>query len=150
MESAVGRIVSISGGQATVSVDAAANCSRCAAGKGCGAGLLTGSDRTRLIDVRLSPGLALHAGDEVRLSLAPSHLLRAAVYAYGLPLGGIVIALGTAWILNQAIDDPSAIVLATAGLVAGASLGRHLLNKDGCLKNLVPTVAERNAQHSDL
>lgn len=150
MESPVGRIVSISDGRAIVSVDAAAVCARCAAGKGCGAGLLTGSNRTRLIEVNLSPGLEVDTGDEVVLSLAPSHLLRAAVFAYGLPLGGIVIALGTAWILNQTLDDHAAIVLATGGLIMGASLGRHWLKKDACLRNLVPTISERHAQRSDL
>ena len=145
MESPVGRIVSIADGQATVSVDAAEVCARCAAGKGCGAGLLTGSKRTRLIEVHLSAGMEIAAGDEVTLSLAPSHLLRAAVFAYGLPLVGIVIALALASLLNQALDDRLAIALAISGLVGGGLLGRHFLNKDACLRNLVPTIAERNA-----
>ncbi len=145
MESPVGRIVSIADGQATVSVDAAEICARCAAGKGCGAGLLTGSKRTRLIEVQLSPGMEIAAGDEVKLSLAPSHLLRAAIFAYGLPLVGIVIALALASVLNQALDDQLAIVLAISGLVVGGLLGRHFLNKDACLKNLVPTISGRNA-----
>ena len=145
MESPVGRIVSIADGQATVSVDAAEVCARCAAGKGCGAGLLTGSKRTRLIEVQLSPGIETAVGDEVKLSLAPSHLLRAAIFAYGLPLAGIVIALALASIMNQALDDQMAIALAISGLVIGGLLGRHFLNKDACLKNLVPTIAERNA-----
>jgi len=145
MESPVGRIVSIADGQATVSVDAAEVCARCAAGKGCGAGLLTGSNRTRIIEVQLSPGMEIEPGDEVKLSLAPSHLLRAAVLAYGLPLIGIVVALGVASILNQALDDHFAIALAISGLVMGGLLGRHFLNKEACLKNLVPTISERNA-----
>jgi len=145
MESPVGRIVSIADGQATVSVDAAEVCARCAAGKGCGAGLLTGSNRTRIIEVQLSPGMEIEPGDEVKLSLAPSHLLRAAVFAYGLPLIGIVVALGVASILNQGLDDHFAIALAISGLVMGGLLGRHFLNKESCLKNLVPTISERNA-----
>jgi sigma-E factor negative regulatory protein RseC len=145
MESAVGTIVSITVGYATVSVDAAFVCARCAAGKGCGAGLLIGSDRTRLIDVQLSPGSSLKAGDKVNLTLAPSNLLRAAFLAYGLPLGGIVIALGVAWFLNHTLDDRSAVLLAIGGLVGGVLFGRHYLNRDGCLKNLVPTISERHA-----
>ena len=145
MESPVGRIVSIADGQATVSVDAAEVCARCAAGKGCGAGLMTGSKRTRLLEVQLSPGIEISAGDEVKLSLAPSHLLRAAVFAYGLPLVGIVIALALASIMTQALDDQLAVALAISGLVVGGLLGRHFLNKDACLKNLVPTISGRNA-----
>ncbi len=144
MESPVGRIVSIADGHATVSVDAAAICTRCAAGKGCGAGLITGGDRARLIEVQLSPALGLKAGDEVKLTLAPSNLLRAAVLAYGLPLGGIVSALGIAWLLNHPLDDQLAVVFAIGGFVSGVLFGRHYLNKDGCLKDLIPTISKRN------
>jgi len=145
MESPVGRIVSIAHGRATVSVDVAAACARCAAGKGCGAGLLAGTNRRQLIDVQLESGIELKAGDEVQLTLAPSHLLRAAMLAYGLPLICLMIALGIAWSMNQSLDDRHAIVLAIGGLVSGLMLGRHLLNKDGCLKHLVPTISTRNA-----
>jgi len=145
MNSPVGTIVSIADGHATVSVDAAPICARCAAGKGCGAGLLAGSNRSRLVDVPLTAGMQFKAGDEVRLSLQPAHLLRAAVFAYGLPLGGVVLALGLAWSLNQSLDDRFAVVLAVAGLVAGVLVGRHFLNEDGCLRNLAPTISTRNA-----
>ncbi len=145
MDSPVGRIVSVAPGHATVLVDAALVCARCAAGKGCGAGLLTGASRSRLIDVSVTPGMDLKPGDDVRLTLAPSHLLRAAVLAYGMPLAGVIIALGIAWIMSRTLNDVLAVVLAICGLVAGALFGRHFLNQDDCLKNLVPTVSERNA-----
>ncbi len=145
MDSPVGRIVTVGPGHATVSVDAAQVCARCAAGKGCGAGLLTGASRLRLIDVDVPPGMDLKPGDDVKLTIAPSHLLHAAVLAYGLPLAGVVIALGIAWIMSRTLNDVLAVVLAICGLVAGGLLGRHFLNQHGCLKNLVPTVSERNA-----
>lgn len=145
MDSPVGRIVSVAPGHATVLVDAALVCARCAAGKGCGAGLLTGASRSRLIDVSVTPGMDLKPGDDVRLTLAPSHLLRAAVLAYGMPLAGVIIALGIAWIMSRTLNDVLAVTLAICGLVAGALFGRHFLNQDDCLKNLVPTVSERNA-----
>jgi sigma-E factor negative regulatory protein RseC len=150
MDAPVGRIVSVANGRATVSVDAAKACARCAAGKGCGAGLLTGASRSRLLEAKVASGIALQPGDEVRLNLAPSHLLRAAIFAYGLPLAGVIIALGAGWFMNRAINDRVAAAIGAGGMVAGAFLGRHLLNQDGCLKNLVPTVTERNAKHSDL
>ena len=128
-----------------MSVDAAAVCARCAAGKGCGAGLLTGRDRSRLIDVNVSPGMDLKVGDEVKLTLAPSHLLRAATLAYGLPLCAVIIALGAAWFMNRALNDVAAVFVAIGALIAGVLLGRQFLNRDGCLKNFVPTVSERNA-----
>lgn len=131
-------------------MDTAKVCARCAAGKGCGAGLLTGAGQSRLIDVSVAPGLDLKPGDEVRLTLAPSHLLRAAILAYGLPLLGVLLALGIAWSLNHGIDDRFAVALAMGGLLTGTLLGRHLLNRDGCLKNLVPTVSGLDAHDSDL
>lgn len=145
MDSPVGKIVSIADGQATVFVDGAPICARCAAGKGCGAGLLTGGNRSRLIDVQITPGLDLKVGDDVKLTLAPSHLLRAAVFAYGLPLLGVVVAPGIAWFLNETLNEHFAVILAIGGLLTGAMIGRHYLNKDGCLRNLVPTIDERNA-----
>ncbi len=145
MDSPVGKIVSVTDGQATVFVDSAPNCARCAAGKGCGAGLLTGGNRSRLIDVQITPGLDLKVGDDVKLTLAPSHLLRAAVFAYGLPLLGVVVASGIAWFLNETLHEHFAVILAIGGLLTGAMIGRHYLNKDGCLRNLVPTIDERNA-----
>lgn len=141
MDLPVGRIVSVADGRATVSVDRAFGCARCAAGRGCGAGLL--AVQSRLIDVRLVAGLALRPGDEVRLALAPSSLLRAALLAYGLPLAGLVTALGIAWYLKQSLADRPAVALAAVGLVAGLLVGRHFLNRDGCLRNLVPTISER-------
>ncbi|MFQ5546921.1 MAG: SoxR reducing system RseC family protein [Woeseia sp.] len=150
MNSAHGTIVSVAPGHATVSVDAAQVCARCAAGKGCGAGLLTGANQARLIDVEVAVGLELRAGDKVRLTLAPAQLLRAAVFAYGLPLLGVIAALAVAWFIYGAIDDGSAVVLAMAGLLAGALSGRYFLNQDRCLKNLVPTVSKTDAHRSDL
>ncbi len=50
------------GARATVSVDAAAICPRCAAGKGCGAGIFGASKSVRRIEVSLAPGLEVSEG----------------------------------------------------------------------------------------
>lgn len=102
-----------------------------------------GANRSQLIDANVAPGMELKPGDEVNLVLTPSHLLRAAVLAYGLPLAGVVIALGIAWFVNHTLRDVLAVGFAMTGLVVGVLLARHFLNKDGCLKNLVPTVSAR-------
>ncbi len=93
MDVPIGKIVSIGPDSATVAVERSAACPRCAAGKGCGAGLLSGSTRPAMLEVSLSPQLKLNQGDEVRLTLEPSHLLRASLLVYGLPLAGIILML---------------------------------------------------------
>ncbi len=83
------------------------------------------------------------SGDELSALLATF-----AVFGVGFvvrPLGGIIIALGMAWFFKQTLDDRLAVLLAIGGLVGGILVGRYLLNKDGCLKNLVPSISERHA-----
>lgn len=150
MELPRGRVVSVEPGSVTVSVDAAAVCRRCAAGRGCGAGLLTGARQPKLIDAVVAPGMDLAPGDEVELTLAPTHLLRAAALAYGLPLLGVIVALGIAWYLDQALNDALAVLLAIVGVSGGAIVGRHFLKRESCLMNLTPSVSKRHANYSHL
>lgn len=145
MDSPVGRIVSVAPGRATVSVEVSSACARCAAGKGCGAGLLGSGQRTRLLEVNLPPEWDLKVGDRVNLSLAPSHLLRAAGLAYGVPLGCVVVALGIGWAVAGRMSDALAVLLAAGALITGTLLGRHYLNRGACLRDFVPTVCGRNA-----
>ncbi len=141
MQTPVGKIVSIGPGTATVAVERTAACPRCAAGKGCGAGLLSGSKRPAMLEVSLSPHLSLNEGDEVRLMLEPSHLLQATVLVYGLPLAGIVLMLVVGWVISRPLSDPEAIAYAAAGLAAGFLTGRWQLNRQNCLKQFVPKIA---------
>ena len=138
--------MSIGPGTATVAVERTAACPRCAAGKGCGAGLLSGSKRPAMLEVSLSPHLNLHEGDEVRLMLEPSHLLQATVLVYGLPLAGIVLMLVAGWLLSRPLSDPEAIAYAISGLAAGLICGRWQLNRRNCLKQFVPKIAATNGQ----
>ena len=141
MDSPVGKIVSLRQDRATVAVERTAACPRCAAGKGCGAGLLSGSTRPAMLEVSLSPHLRLSEGDEVRLTLEPSHLLRASLLVYGLPLAGIVLMLVAGWLISRPLSDPEAVAYAIAGLTAGMLAGRWQLNRRDCLKQFVPKIA---------
>lgn len=141
MNSPVGKIISIRQGRATVAVERTAACPRCAAGKGCGAGLLSGSTRPAMFEITLSPHLRLSEGDEVRLTLEPSHLLRASLLVYGLPLAGIVLMLVAGWLISRPLSDPQAVAYAIAGLTAGLLAGRWQLNRRDCLKQFVPKIA---------
>lgn len=143
MDAPLGTVTSVHDGIASVSVDSGA-CPRCAAGRGCGAGL-AGSTTRRQIRVPLDASMGVRAGDRVRLSLASGSLWRAAAYAYGLPLAGLVLTPGAAWWLGLVEGDRQAVLLALIGVAAGAWAGRLMLARDACLQRLAPVIAGRVA-----
>jgi len=140
MDSPVGIIVSIDNGSATVEVERIAACARCASGKGCGAGLLSGSTKAAVFEVSLSPHSHFSEGDEVSLKLEPAHLLRATILVYGLPLAGIVLGVSAGWLISRPLTDGVAAAFAVAGLVAGIIAGRRQLNRNHCLKQFIPKI----------
>ena len=112
----------------------ASACARCAAGKGCGAGLsLT---RNRRVEARVPPGAEIHAGDTVELTLAPNNVLRAAGIVYGLPLAAAASGAALAYLVGY--GDPAAALAAVAGLAVGLVLAKRRLR--GCLKDFTPEV----------
>ena len=145
MENPQGRIQSLQGEQdsmrAVVGIDVAAACPRCAAGKGCGAGLFVDTGRRRQVEAAVRPGLQLVEGDLVEVALAPDNLLRAALIVYGLPMAGAIIGAILAYALS--LGDISAAVAALAGLVTGLLLGRWRLRQEDCLSRFGPTGARR-------
>jgi sigma-E factor negative regulatory protein RseC len=143
MDTPVATIISISNGLATVQVERAAACARCAAGKGCGAGLLGGRQSPARIELPAPEGVRLAVGDRVKLELAPANLLEASLLVYGLPLAGVVVALSAGWIVAGALSDADAIVLAIGGLLAGLATGRYRIRRNRCLQRLVPRIAMR-------
>lgn len=145
MDNPTGTIFSlVAGGQGTralVDVDDGPACPRCAAGKGCGAGLLIGNGRPRRIAATVADNRALAAGDRVELVLATDTVLRAALIVYGLPLLGAVGAAALAYLF--ALGDAAAALAAIAGLVAGMLVGRWQLHRGSCLQQFVPVVGRR-------
>jgi positive regulator of sigma E activity len=130
-----------------VEIAAAPICSRCASGKGCGAGIFSGDERPRSVDALLARGLAVREGDRVSIELAPDNLLRAALLVYGLPLTGAITASAVAWLLGA--DDLIAAAMAVVGTGLGMMTGRVRLRKSRCLRNFVPTVTARLSGASD-
>ena len=123
----------------TVDIDAAALCARCAAGKGCGAGLFGGTRRARRIEALLEPGDDVVNGDIVNLTLAPKSLLQASVVVYGWPLTG---ALGGALLaLGAQLGDAAAAALALLGLGTGAVFVQRRLARPDCLQHYTPTAS---------
>ncbi len=126
------------GARAIVDVQAEAVCARCAAGRGCGAGLLAARRGTRRLDVAVDERLDLAAGDAVNIELAPGNVLAAALVVYGLPLSGAAAAAVLAYGLG--LGDAGAALLAFAGLCAGGLAGRRRLQSAGCLARFTPTL----------
>jgi positive regulator of sigma E activity len=141
MDNPTGRVVSLvdkrRGARAVVEVDVAAACPRCAAGKGCGAGLLQPGGR-RQIEVMVPDGVHPRVNDRVEVSLAPRNLLQAAVTVYGFPLtGGLA---GAAFAYAFVLGDTAAAVAALLGVAAGFAAGRWRLRQGACLGRFTPTI----------
>lgn len=127
------------GARAIVDVQAEVVCARCAAGRGCGAGVFSASRGTRRLDIAIDEALDLAAGDTVGIELAPGNVLSAALLVYGLPLAGAALAAALAYGLGM--GDAGAALLALGGLCAGALAGRRRLQDAGCLARFTPTLA---------
>lgn len=125
---------------AKVEVTSAVSCERCAAGKGCGAGLIGASGGNRSIEARIAPGITVDIGDEVSIELAPRNLLHAALVVYGLPLGGALLGSGVAYSLGLA--DLHAALAALGGIVAGFLVARRRLGACEFNPTIVDTVAK--------
>lgn len=139
----IGRILSVAGPDALVEVDAAAVCARCAAGKGCGAGLTGQPGRVRRVTARIPRGLAVRPGDRVRLDMAPRAVTELALWAYGLPLAGLVAGAVAGALLLDPVSDAVTAAAAAAGLLVAAIAGRRRLGNRSCVDRFRPTVAGR-------
>ena len=126
------------GQRAIVDVDVAAACARCAAGKGCGAGLLGGQGRVRQVEAALGPGIEVAAGDRVEIALRPRDLLHAAVVVYVPPLGGG--ALGAALAYGIAGSDMSTAAATLIGMGLGILASRLYLKRTVCLERYTPAI----------
>ena len=142
METPTGTVVSLTerAGDlcAVIEVDAAAACPRCAAGKGCGAGILGASRAARRVEAVIDSGMHLGEGDRVQLTLAPASVLRAAIVVYGFPLLGALAAAALAYGLS--LGDLGAALAALAGIGAGMLVGRRRLRRTQCLREFLPTA----------
>lgn len=129
---------------ARVEVAAAFTCARCASGKGCGAGIFGARGSSRRIDARIATGITIHAGDEVRIELAPRQILSAAVIVYGVPLAGAVLAAAAAYATG--LGDVSAAGAALAGIAAGILIARRRLRSSSELCEFNPVIVARLEQ----
>jgi sigma-E factor negative regulatory protein RseC len=139
-------VLAVYDGRAVVSVAPGVPCARCASGRGCGAGLLSAANRPREIEIAVAAGWHLKPGDRVTLAMSSAELLRSALYAYGLPLAGMVSALAVARLLQGPMTDLVAVLVAGGGLVIACLAGRLLLRRNRCMLRLKPEIV---AFHSE-
>ncbi len=151
MDNPQGRILSIhrddTPPHAVIEVAASIRCARCAAGKGCGAGILGGDEKLRRVDALIANDLDVGEGDQVAIELAPNNLLRASSIVYGLPLLGAVGGASGAWL--SGMGDLGAAIAALAGVGVGILAGRRRLQRTGCLRTFTPVVTARIAPLAD-
>lgn len=139
MISATAQVVSLtSDGRARVRVNRETACARCAAGKGCGAGLLGRQRDAGELTLDVPGNLRLQPNDAVELGIADGDLLRASLLVYGLPLVTAMLAAAAAHLANA--TDAATVVAGLAGLLAGLAVARLRLRQVSCLKNLTPKI----------
>ncbi|KAA8978548.1 SoxR reducing system RseC family protein [Halospina sp. K52047b] len=124
-----GEVLECVGQRARIRVAPAAGCSRCAAGEGCGQGLL-GAMRSAPSpgefwvtvpgDERVTPG------DRVLLRMRPSALVAGAAMVYMVPLLGLVLGALLAEVLIGSSDGVTTAA-GIAGLAGGLLLARYRL-----------------------
>lgn len=143
MEQSRGRIISVADdlSHATVEVNTAVFCARCARGKGCGAGIF-GSDRgPRRLEAPVVGHLQLREGDEVLIELAPQSVLHAALIVYGIPLAATVLVTGIAYLAR--LSDVEAVLAVIAGIAASVFISRQRLRRSNCLRQFTPAITGR-------
>lgn len=144
MQDPLGRIVSVQSGAAhqtaVVAVDASVVCERCASGKGCGAGLYGSKSGGQRLEASVLPDLRVHVGDRVRITLAQSSVLRAALIVYGTPLAGALTLTLLAYLLD--FRESVAIVAALVGLAVGIVAAKLRLGTTACMQEFTPVVVE--------
>ena len=140
MESAIGRISTLRDRIATVVVESPVACKRCAAGKGCGAGIFQDTGKPHEIKIEIPAGMCVSDGDTIELTIGRKFLLRAAMLAYGLPLLAMVGFLGLAWMVAGNPGDGAGIVIAVSGLLVGLLIGRQILDRESICEQFVPSV----------
>lgn len=141
MQTQSATVVAIRSGKLSVSVENSVACARCAAGKGCGAGLLGGSSRPLVLDLDAPDGRALRVGDTVSLTMQSEDLLQASWLAYGLPMSSVVVALACLRLFAPGAGDVVALVTASSVFAASLYAARAWLRRVNCIQRLTPRVS---------
>lgn len=125
MAERVGRVIGVDGQRVRVGFKPTAACRSCADGFGCGIGpvlALFGTGRPSQLDLRVPTGGSLEVGDQVRVSISATALLRAATIAYLLPLLSTLSGSVLAWLWFPTAGDTATVAGGLIGMTAAGLL----------------------------
>lgn len=111
-------------GFAFVQPESRMGCRRCAEGRGCGGGVFSRLLRHRLESIPVTYSGSLAPGDVVLLGLDVAAVQNAAMLVYGLPLLGLMLAVGFA--AYAALSELAAVFAGLAGFTAGLLAARRI------------------------
>ncbi|NHA15257.1 SoxR reducing system RseC family protein [Thioalkalivibrio sp. XN279] len=135
-----GRVLQVEGEWALVACRRQVECARCAAGRGCGGGVLGKLLGDRLHQVRAATGaVPVTPGDRVLIGLSEDAVLRAAAAVYLVPLLA-ALAGGVALGLVLPGGELGAVAGAGLGLVLGLRWARGYGERHGADATLQPVV----------
>lgn len=146
-----GEVVQCAGSRARVCVAPAAGCARCAAGEGCGQGLLEamrGGSRAMTFWVTVPDNERVSPGDRVMLRMASSALVAGAALVYMVPLLGLVLGAFLGEVVAR-VNEGVTTVSGIAGLVGGLLAARYWL-RQGRLGNRFEPIFVRRVPVSDV
>mgnify|MGYP001116260144 FL=1 len=135
-----GRVLQVEGEWALVACRRQVDCARCAAGRGCGGGVLGKLLGDRLHQVRAATGaVPVATGDRVLIGLSEDAVLRAAAAVYLVPLlMALAGAVGLGLILPG--GELGAVAGAALGLLLGLRWARTYGERHGADATLQPVV----------
>lgn len=117
-----GKVIEATPASVLVETERRSACGHCSVGDRCGTSVLAGLFRQRANHVRLDNSIALQAGDEVVIGIPEHLLLRAALWAYMVPM---LFMITFALIVATAGHPDLYVVLASViGLFNGLYLAR--------------------------
>ena len=124
-----------------------ANCARCAAGQGCGAGLMMRLLRRRRVSLPI-PSVGAHpiqVGDTVVIGISGARVTQAALLGYALPLISLLIAaaVADAWSFPEGV----VAVFALLGLCAGMWVGRRFAGHLSGRSQAQPIILRNEGQN---
>ena len=119
----IGTVAAVHRDRAYLTFDELTHCPSCAGGTGCGVGSLVAMFRSGArpaVEMQIPATINLNPGDRVRVGMSAASLLRAASYAYLLPLAGLITGAGLG--AAAGAGDGPALVGALVGLLASATM----------------------------